>query len=153
LMTVLPGPGETSVPAMLARRLDARGDHFLGWAVRTDDVQREALRLKRTPQAGGGQTVRWRTVRPRTAAADHLPFFIEYDGAGATRYLQTRYDETNSPARPGGFAWIELTSPPSVLGEWLGAHDLPIRFANGDRGVQAVGINTDARGEIVIRVR
>jgi hypothetical protein len=134
----------TPLASALARRLEERGDHFVGWAVSTDDVEAEGRRLGRVPESGGGATVRWRTVRPATADADHLPFFIQYDGETAMAYLRRQAEEANSPARPGSFAWIELATDPSALAEWLGPHDLPIRIVSGTRGLRAVGINSPA---------
>ena len=137
----------TPFASMLVRRLDERGDHFLGWAVRTDDIDREADRLRQAPQSGGGATVRWRTIRPAVADADDRPFFIQYAGDSGTAYLERQVKVTNSPAQPRAFAWIEIASEPSALAEWLGPHDLPIRFTSGARGVHAIAV--DAPGGVI----
>ncbi|MBI3767080.1 MAG: VOC family protein [Deltaproteobacteria bacterium] len=147
VMGVVAGARDRPLASMLACRLDERGDHFFGWAVRTDDIDREARRLRRAPQSGGGETVHWRTIRPAAADADDRPFFIQYDGDSGTAYLERRAEEANSPAGPGGFAWIEVASEPSALAEWLGPHELPIRLTNGAQGVHAVGI--DAPGGVI----
>src|SRR6267142_56920 len=58
VMGVVREEREMSLASALARRLDERGDHFLAWAMRTDELEREGRRLGRVPQSGGGATVR-----------------------------------------------------------------------------------------------
>jgi hypothetical protein len=151
MMELVATAQSTPFTALLAQRLDTLSDHFLGWAVRTDDIEREACRLRQTPQSGGGATVRWRTIRPSAADADHLPFFIQYDGDSATAYLQRRAGEVSSPARPGCFASIEVATDSVMLAQWLGDHTFPIRFASDGRGVRAVVVNSTA-GPIEIAI-
>jgi hypothetical protein len=51
---------------------------------------------------------------PAAANADERPFFIQYEGDSGAVYLERRAEEANSPARPGGFGWIEVASEPSA---------------------------------------
>jgi len=143
--------GDTPLTSWLASRLAERGDHFAAWAVRADDIEREAARLNSTPESGHGATLRWRTLRPDVADADHLPFFIEYDGDSAMEYLRAQAQRVNSPARPGGFAWLEVATDSAALAAWLGPNELPIRIASGPRGVRAAAIDSPS-GILQLRI-
>lgn len=105
-------------------------DRWLGWMVRTDDVEAEAARLGLEVVAMSrtrpdGVELRWRLAG--WGLGGPLPVFIQWD----------------TPWEPGGearLAWIEVGVSPSALSEWVEGADLPVRYAEGDAGVHAVAI-------------
>jgi hypothetical protein len=52
--------------------------------------------------------------------------------------------------RPKCFAWIEFGGDQAVLDEWIGGASLPIRIVDGEPGIRAAAIATEAE-EIVLR--
>ncbi|HVF73481.1 MAG TPA: VOC family protein [Acidimicrobiales bacterium] len=116
-------------------------DRLLGWMVRTDDIDADATRLgldvvAMTRTRPDGIVLSWRLAGWGLGGA--LPVFIQWD----------------TPWEPGGGArldWIELSVSPSSLGDWVGDHDLPLRYTAGDPGVHAVGVRLPDGREVVVR--
>jgi hypothetical protein len=127
------------------------GSRMSGWAVLVDDLEAVAQRLGieifdyTIPQDDG--TLRgWRAI----TGAPHLPFFIDYpnngDRLGRMRKLYAGMRHTSSPTR---FSLLTISGSRHEMREWLGPHDLPLRFVDGTRGLCEARIET-AFGEVVI---
>jgi hypothetical protein len=105
-------------------------DRWLGWMVRTDDIEAEAARLGLDVIAMSRARpdeveLRWRLAG--WGLGGPLPVFIQWD----------------TPWEPGGEArleWIEVAVSPTSLADWVAGADLPVRFAEGDAGIHAVTI-------------
>jgi Glyoxalase-like domain len=113
----------------------ARGRRFMGWCVRTDDLDGVAARLGLTAAAGArarpdGHELRWRTAGSERALHDpSLPFFIQWDvdgallpGAGADATLDR----------------LEVRGDERRLGEWLGAELPGVVVRRGEPAVRSV---------------
>lgn len=127
------------------------GSRMIGWAVLVDDLEAVAQRLgievfdHTIPQDDG--TVRgWRAV----IGEPHLPFFIDYpnngDRLGRMQKLYARMGHTSSPTR---FSQLTIRGSLREMREWLGPHDLPLRFVHGAGGLCEARIETTA-GEVII---
>jgi hypothetical protein len=94
----------------------------LGWAVRTDDLDRVAARLGLEVGAGSRGNLRWRLAGAEAAAAEPaLPFFIEW--ASGARH-------------PGGdgvrrTVELQLEGDGERLADWVGPHSLPFTIQPG----------------------
>jgi hypothetical protein len=130
---------------------EAAGFGLFSWSVRVDDLEAVSRRLGieifdyTIPHADG--TLRgWRAI----TGAPHLPFFIDYPNNG-DRLARWRavYDRVGHTSEPGDFAELSLGGSESELREWLGPHNLPLRFVDGRAGIQQAHIST-ARGVVVI---
>ena len=108
----------------------------LGWAVRTDELDRVARRLgllvaEGSRETADGSPLRWRFAGVERARAEPcLPFFIEWAV------------ESTFPGRAGavhfGVAELQLEGDAEELRNWLGAHDLPLALRPGEPAVTAV---------------
>jgi hypothetical protein len=76
-----------------------------------------------------------------------MPFFIRWDIPAEEHPGRAR---SGHAVQVTGIAHVEVAGDPARLREWVGAHDLPIRFVAGPPGIVAVAIGAD-RGEIVLR--
>lgn len=130
---------------------EAAGIRLFAWAVRVDDLEAISARLgieivDRTVPHGDGTLRGWRTI----TGASHLPFFIDYpnngDRIGRWRAI---YDRVGHTCSPRTFTELVLGGAERELLEWLGPHDLPLRFVGGRRGIREARIGS-ARGEIVL---
>jgi hypothetical protein len=133
----------------------AGGDCLLGWAVSAEDIEAQGERLNRRVVPGeirlpDGNVGRWQNVFAGIDEFEALPFFIRYQGDNTDRRLDERYAKSNSPARPGAIAWLEVGGDRQRLLDWLGTDTLPLRFVDGSPGLHAVAIESP-NGEIVIR--
>jgi hypothetical protein len=142
---------EETMSGRTALACEAAGFGLFSWSVRVDDLETVSQRLGieifdyTIPREDG--TLRgWRAV----SGAPHLPFFIDYpnngDRVGRWRAI---YDRVGHESAPGDFAELTLGGSESELQEWLGAHQLPLRFVDGPDGIQQARIAT-ARGDVVI---
>ena len=133
-MELLAGP---PVDALLARG----PDRLLGWMVRTDDIEAEAIRLgldvlAMSRKRPDGVELRWRLAG--WGLSGPLPVFIQWD----------------TPWAPGGearLAWVEVGVHPATLTDWVGGAELPVRYAEGEPGVHAVGVRLPDGREVVVR--
>lgn len=130
---------------------EANGYGLFAWAVRVDDLKgvsdRLGIEIVDYTIPHGHRTLRgWRTV----TGPPHLPFFIEYpnngDRVGRWRAMYERVGHTCSPR---GFSELTISGDEDELREWLGPHDLPLRFVAGNAGIVEARIAT-ARGDVVI---
>ena len=131
---------------------EARGGGLFSWCVLVDDLEAVSRRLRieihdYTIAQPDGTLRGWRTV----SGPPHLPFFIDYpnngDRDGRFRAMYDRAGHTSAPTR---FSRLTISGSAREHRDWLGPHDLPLRFAPGRRGVVVAQITT-AEFEAVIR--
>jgi catechol 2,3-dioxygenase-like lactoylglutathione lyase family enzyme len=132
----------------------SQGSSLLSWAVCVDDIEAEAARLRRPLVPGQwegaeGEIGRWHNIFPDFEDVDTLPFFIHYVGDN-TDHRRESYDKADSPARPGGIAWLELGDNANQMKAWLNVDSLPLRFTADPPGLYGLAIESPD-GEIVIR--
>jgi Glyoxalase-like domain len=113
-------------------RIERTGEGPMGWAVAVDDVESVArlLRLPVTTISRHGLTARLTGVA-EAMAEPYLPFFIERDPG---------IPDPGAAGDAGGIEWIEVTGDVRKLADWLGGADLPMRVAEGEPAVLAVGV-------------
>jgi hypothetical protein len=88
----------------------------------------------------------WRSV----SGPLHLPFFIDWpNNEGRLQRRQDMYERVGHKCAPGGFSRLTISGSAREMREWIGPHDLPLRFVDGTRGLVEARIAT-ASGEIVI---
>jgi len=142
---------ETSESGRRVLACEAAGFGFLGWAVLVDDLEAVSKRLNieifdYTVAHEDGTLRGWRAV----SGPPHLPFFIDYpnngDRAGRIEELYKRLEHSCTPTH---FAQLTISGSESELRNWLGPHNLPLRFTNGNAGIREARIAT-ANGEVVI---
>jgi hypothetical protein len=128
------------------------GEAWIGWALRTDDLDAECARLGLEPVAmtrarPDGFELSWRVAGMEEARADPArPFFIQWD-----------VPDEELPGHAGGevqaqgsrIAAVEVGGDEAALCEWAG--DLPgsVRVAGGAPGVRSVTIAGHAGVEVV----
>lgn len=138
--------------APAARQLE-HGPGLVGWGIATDDIESDAVRLRRAGAALGpmidgerrrsdGKFVRWRlTLPPRINLT--RPFLIEHDASAAE---WTPADRQARSAKTGRL--VELHLPiDGVHGLSLGSHDHALML--GDQRIVASGLLS---GDPVIRL-
>ncbi len=119
--------------------------------MRVDDLDAVSRRLgidvfDYTVPHGDGTLRGWRAV----SGPPELPFFIDYPNNGdRVGRWQAMYDRVGHTCSPGGFLELSVGGSESQLREWLGPHELPLRFVGGEGGIREARIAT-ARGEVVI---
>lgn len=151
------GVGDTSKDdgAWLEATLQGQ-DRILWWCLGCDDLDETARRRGLPVQVGAAHDIEGNEQTFRTAGMPRypLPFFMAAPGSleYRTRLWQERYEKAGHTSAPGGFTWIEVGDPPSLIDNWLGPdHGLPVRYApTAGPGARGVGI-ASADGEIVIR--
>ena len=120
------------------------GKSRLGWAVRTDDLDRTASRLglevaEGSRRSQSGQLLHWRVAGVAQAARDSsLPFFIQW---GTNTPLPGQASVVH---RAGAVELAELTiaGNEQQLQEWLGTSSLPIRVTPGTQGPASFTLRT-----------
>ena len=133
----------------------AAGDVWLGWCLRTDDLDAVCARLGLDPLPmtrlrPDGFQMGWRLAGLELAREEPWrPFFIQWE-----------VPDEELPGRAGGetqasgarIAAVEVAADEDALREWVG--DLPgsVRIADGSPGVQAVAV-AGAGGMEVLRAR
>jgi len=116
----------------LAQRIRERGEGLMGWVVAVDDVVAEAGRTGAELSTIERDGLRARLAGVATAMSEPtLPFFIERDAGIA---------DPGEGGDAGGITWVEVAGDARRLRGWLGDADLPVRVADGDPAVLAVGI-------------
>jgi hypothetical protein len=119
----------------------ARRQRFMGWAVRTDDIEGVARRLGRRVDPGSrlrtdGRELRWRTVGSERALYDpSMPFFIQWD-----------VPDDLHPGRGGDdeLVRVDVTGDESRILDWLGELPEGVVLSYGEPAVQSVVVR--ARG-------
>jgi hypothetical protein len=131
---------------------EAAGYGLFMWAVLVDDLdavaQRLGLQIFDYTIAHGDGTLRgWRAVD----GPSHLPFFIDYPNNGdRTARLQAMYDRVGHTCSPRRFSELTISGSEAEMRDWLGPHELPLRFVDGSDGMIEARIST-ARDEIIVR--
>jgi len=129
------------------------GDRLFAMCVATDDIEGVATRLGLEVRPGArdrpdGTVLRWRSAGMQDPRREPwMPFFIRWDVPAEQHPGRAR---SGHAVHVTGIAHVEVAGDPDRLREWLGDHDLPIRFVEGPPGIVAVAIGAD-RGEIVLR--
>lgn len=123
---------------------------WLGWAVRTDDLDAVCARIGTDPHAMARGSLRWRMAGVQGTFRDpSLPLFIQWE-----------VPEAELPGRAGGptqasdarLTAVSLGADAHALEHWVGAGELPgtIRVEDGPHGVHAVTV-AGAGGVEVLR--
>jgi hypothetical protein len=116
---------------------EERGGGLLAWAVLVDDLEAVAHRLgieifDYTIDHGDGTLRGWRAV----GGPSHLPFFIDYPNNGdRLGRWQAMYDRVGHRCAPTVFEELTIGGSAAEMTEWLGPHDLPLRFVDGHDGL------------------
>ena len=130
---------------------EAAGFGLLGWSVLVDDLEACSKRLgievfDYTLPHGDGTLRGWRAV----SGPPHLPSLIDYPNNGDRRgRLQAMYERVDHTSMPTVFSSLTIGGSEGEMREWLGPHDLPLRFVDGDEGIRDARIFTKD-GEVVI---
>jgi Glyoxalase-like domain len=130
---------------------EAAGFGLFSWSVLVDDLDAVSARLgieifDYTISHGDGTLRGWRAV----SGPPHLPFFIDYPNNGdRIERWQAMYYRVGHSCAPTGFSELTISGTESEMRDWLGPHDLPLRFVGGHRGIREARIAT-ADGEVVI---
>jgi len=114
---------------------------LVGWAVRTDDLDGIAARLRLTVDPGSrarpdGSEVRWRLAGLDEAVREPcLPFFIEWAPGSEHpgRALAEQSGEIES---------VTLSGDDLRVSAWLGSHELPLELVPGEPGVRGARVVT-----------
>jgi Glyoxalase-like domain len=119
-----------------SRALESGDGGLIGWAVRPDDFDATAGRLRLDVGEGSrtrpsGECVEWR-MAGLDVAMDRpwLPFFIAWRDPAAFPGA--------TPSSPARIVRLELECDAEELSDWLGPHSLPLDVRAGDAGVTAV---------------
>jgi hypothetical protein len=127
------------------------GGGLAAWAVLVDDVTVHSRRLgidifDYTIVDANGTLRGWRSV---TGPA-HLPFFIDWPNSqGRLQRWEQMYQRVGHTSAPIGFSELTISGSESEMRDWLGPHQLPLRYVSGSAGLVEAWIATPA-GEIVI---
>jgi hypothetical protein len=142
---------EATEAGRIALACEAAGYGLFSWSVLVDDLYAVSNRLgieifDYTVEHGDGTLRGWRAV----SGPPHLPFFIDYPNNGdRLGRWQAMYDRVGHSCKPSGFSELTISGSASEMRDWLGPHDLPLRFIDGRRGIREARIAT-ANGEFVI---
>ena len=122
----------SALGAALAARIREQGEGLMGWVVAVEDVVAEAGRTGAELSTIERDGLRARLAGVSMAMAEPaLPFFIQRDAASA---------DPGAGGDAGGITWVEVSGDAERLRRWLDGADLPVRVADGDPAVRAVGI-------------
>jgi hypothetical protein len=130
---------------------EAVGFGLFSWSVLVDDLEAVADRLSidifdYTIPHGDGTLRGWRAV----SGPPHMPFFIDYPNNGdRIGRWRAMYDRVGHSSAPTDFLELTVGGSESEMRDWLGPHDLPLRFVGGRQGIREARIGT-ADGEVVI---
>jgi hypothetical protein len=142
---------ESSESGRRALACEAAGGGLLAWAVLVDDLEAVSARLgieifDYTIPHGDGTLRGWRAV----SGPAHLPFFIDYPNNGdRLGRWQAMYDRVGHTCAPTSFTELTIRGSETELAEWLGPHDLPLRFTEGRSGLCEARFAT-ADGEVAL---
>ncbi len=143
---------ESTEDGRRALACEAAGYGLFAWAVLVDDLEGVSKRLgleitDYTIPHGDGTLRGWRAI----GGPAHLPFFIDYPNSGDRlgRYQEV-YDRVGHTSAPRGFTVLTISGSDHEHSEWLGPHELPLRFSAGRSGIREARIAT-ASGEVIIR--
>ncbi len=134
----------STAPGRRVLACEADGFGLLAWSVLADDLDAVSERVgieihDYTVDHGDGTLRGWRTV----SGARHLPFFIDYPNNGdRAGRLQALYDRVGHRSSPKRFCELTISGSESEMRDWLGPHDLPLRFVPGSDGIREARIST-----------
>jgi glyoxalase-like protein len=136
---------------------EAAGHGLFAWSVRVADLDALSLRLGTeifdyTIPHGDGTLRGWRAVARRDEGwRSAVPFFIDYPNNGdRVARWQAMYDRVGHACTPMGVSELTISGSPDELADWLGPHELPLRFISGSAGLVEARIATDA-GDVILR--
>jgi hypothetical protein len=124
----------------------ARRQRFMGWCVRTDDIDAVARRVGRDVDPGSrlrtdGQELRWRTVGSERALYDpSMPFFIEWDVAG---------DLHPGHGGDGELVHLEVAGDVARIRAWLGGDVPNVSIVPGEPEVRSVVVRSGGDESLV----
>jgi hypothetical protein len=131
---------------------EAAGSGLFAWSVLVDDLEAASERLgieifDYTIPHGDGTLRGWRAV----SGPSHLPSFIDYPNNGDRQArLQAAYERVGHTSAPTVLTELTISGSEQEMLDWLGPHDLPLRFVvDGQQGIREARIAT-AQGEVVI---
>lgn len=136
----------------VSRALDAHKP-LVGWVVATDDLEAVSQRVRLVVSHGSrtkpdGTTLNWRLAGLASSLqTGALPLFIEWQGPDELHPGRAKVEHRSIPR---GFAWVEVASDGEPLRSWLGDFDFDLRIVDGEPGLSAAAIATDA-GEVLLR--
>ena len=142
---------ESTEPGRRVLACEASGFGLFAWALRVEDLEAVSRRVgigifDYTVPHGDGTLRGWRTV----SGPAHLPFFIDYPNNGdRLGRWQAMFDRVGHTCGPRGFVELTIGGSERELSDWLGPHDLPVRFVDARLGIREARI-ARAQGEIVI---
>jgi hypothetical protein len=122
------------------------GQRWVGWCLATDDIGGLSERLGLTTVAmqrrrPDGSLLNWRLAGLEIAMTEpFLPFFIQWDVSIEDHPGRATARHTTMVS---GISAVELSADRRRLSEWLGDHNLPLRFVDGDAGIRAVALSAD----------
>jgi hypothetical protein len=130
----------------------ADGEAWMGWCVRTDDLDAtcERLKLDALPMSRSrpdGFELRWRLAGLQQAQENpSLPFFISWEVPDDERPGRGGGEVQASGAR---LAAVEVGADEHELTDWLGELPGTVRIASGPPGVHSVAVAGDAGAQVV----
>lgn len=144
------GSADSPTRQVLATYLE-RGDRFMGWMVRTSDLDADAERhglstISMSRTRPDGRVLNWRLGLVADAHTNSsVPTFIQWDIPNDLHPAMTPVAHAQIVH---GIEWIEVGGSPDRVRELVG-DEVPVRFSGGDPGVRAVGVRTES-GTVVI---
>lgn len=129
---------------------------FISTYLRTDDFQGHVERLglepwvpRKTSPTGEERKVALVAPRVDETIESFLPIWFQMEDM--SKHSANR--SVNHRSAPNGIAWVELGGDETRIREWVGPEvdTLPLRFAGGNPGINAVAIAMVDGREIVIR--
>jgi hypothetical protein len=139
----------------LEQRLVEVGEGPAALCLHTDDLEAIAVRTGHPPlpmsrTRPDGVRLDWHLVGLEAAFTEGLPFFIEWHIDRTAHPGRTVVEHRRAPA---GIDWVELGGDEERLASWLGPHELPIRYVDGEPGPHRVAIRLEDGESIVIGAR
>jgi Glyoxalase-like domain len=136
---------------VVAARIE-RGDGFIGWMVGgpafDDRVVANGLAAGHfSRERPDGSELTWRLAGLQEMLAEPpLPGLLAWDDPASFPGLTP----IEHRVRPDGIAWIELAGDEDRLRRYLGGAELPLRFVDGEPGVERAAVALAGGGEIVL---
>lgn len=142
---------ETSAVGRQVIAREEAGGGLAAWAVLVDDVTVVSKRLgidifDYTIVDANGTLRGWRSV----SGPSHLPFFIDWPNSeGRLQRWEQMYRRVGHTSAPIGFSGLTISGSADEMRDWLGPHQLPLRYISGNAGLVEARIATPT-GDIVI---
>jgi hypothetical protein len=142
----------TDLGRAIAERI-ADGDRWFALCLADDAIDATAARLGLEVSPGSRARPDGRDVSWRGAGIDDgrrtpdQPFFITWQGPADAHPGAVAPEH---PSGASGVAWVEIAGDAARFAAWTDGASLPVRFVEGDRGIDAVAFVTPA-GDLVVR--